>query len=294
MNTELQQALRTYFNDDQIAAIKWEGADAVIGDARFALSNGKIEIVKVPSGEWLENELRTANQDHRLWTLAAFLKVSHFSNSAKIIEMAKTGEIYNEDYYTKRGAGSPYVNYPFHEGGYDGAAAFAGLADEIIERHHPKTVLDCGCATGVLVKALQDRGVDASGIDISEYATKNAIAKNVFRASGDNLPFPPETFDVVISQDFMEHIEPIKVQAVLKEQARVTKRGGIITHFIPFEKDLDIPRQSDVHLCEASKKFWLAEIAKVPALRIEFDPPEDNQWDMTKGALSRYFLLRKV
>ena len=47
---------------------------------------------------------------------------------------------------------------------------FEILADKIIDIFNPKFVLDAGCACGYLVEALRDRGVEAFGIDISEYA----------------------------------------------------------------------------------------------------------------------------
>ena len=36
-------------------------------------------------------------------------------------------------------------------------------------------VLEIGCAKGFLVKAFQDMGIDAIGIDISSYAIKRSI-----------------------------------------------------------------------------------------------------------------------
>ena len=47
---------------------------------------------------------------------------------------------------------------------------FATIADRIVSDIRPCTVLDAGCAMGFLVEALRDRGVDAVGVDVSEYA----------------------------------------------------------------------------------------------------------------------------
>jgi len=47
---------------------------------------------------------------------------------------------------------------------------FATIADRIVAQIKPRRVLDVGCAKGFLVEALRDRGVEAFGIDISEYA----------------------------------------------------------------------------------------------------------------------------
>jgi GT2 family glycosyltransferase/SAM-dependent methyltransferase len=47
---------------------------------------------------------------------------------------------------------------------------FATIAEHILADIKPRRVLDVGCAKGFLVEALRDRGVEAFGIDISEYA----------------------------------------------------------------------------------------------------------------------------
>jgi SAM-dependent methyltransferase len=50
---------------------------------------------------------------------------------------------------------------------------FGIIAQRMIDYLHPGRVLDAGCAMGFLVEAFRDRGIDAYGIDISEYAIKN-------------------------------------------------------------------------------------------------------------------------
>lgn len=47
---------------------------------------------------------------------------------------------------------------------------FGHVADEIVRQLRPGTVLDVGCAKGFLVECLRDRGVEAYGFDVSEYA----------------------------------------------------------------------------------------------------------------------------
>jgi GT2 family glycosyltransferase/2-polyprenyl-3-methyl-5-hydroxy-6-metoxy-1,4-benzoquinol methylase len=47
---------------------------------------------------------------------------------------------------------------------------FGRVAERIIAELNPRTVLDVGCAKGFLVECLRDRGVEAYGFDVSEYA----------------------------------------------------------------------------------------------------------------------------
>jgi 2-polyprenyl-3-methyl-5-hydroxy-6-metoxy-1,4-benzoquinol methylase len=50
---------------------------------------------------------------------------------------------------------------------------FGRYADIIVAELAPQSVLDLGCGPGLLVEALRKRGVDASGVDISEYAIEH-------------------------------------------------------------------------------------------------------------------------
>jgi len=66
--------------------------------------------------------------------------------------------------YFATGCGLPYERNA-HWLGF-----FGGIADRIVREINPRTALDAGCAMGFLVEALRERGVEAYGVDISEYA----------------------------------------------------------------------------------------------------------------------------
>ena len=73
-------------------------------------------------------------------------------------------------------------------------------AEFIVEKFHPETVLDIGCAYGELVKGLTNLGVEAYGIDGSDYAISNSdptIRSKLFKVNLNSDPFPFEnnTFD---------------------------------------------------------------------------------------------------
>src|SRR4051794_23312927 len=53
---------------------------------------------------------------------------------------------------------------------------FDSVATRIASDIAPATVLDAGCAMGFLVEALRSKGIEAFGIDISEYAIQRADA----------------------------------------------------------------------------------------------------------------------
>lgn len=111
-------------------------------------------------------------------------------------------------------------------------------AEFIIEKFHPKTVLDVGCAYGELVKGLNDMGVEAYGIDGSEYAINNSdpsIKSKLFKINlnSDPFPFDEKTFDVIGSFYSVEHIHDIDFFA--KELHRTLKDNGIAWFLTPNE-----------------------------------------------------------
>lgn len=119
------------------------------------------------------------------------------------------------------------------------AAALAGLRPG-------EQVLDVGCGTGTLVLEAQrfvGRAGRVVGIDPSSQQVARARAKAARRHVPiefqigviEQLPFPDETFDVVLSTLMMHHVPtPLKRQG-LAEIARVLKPGGrlIIADFTP-------------------------------------------------------------
>ena len=77
-----------------------------------------------------------------------------------------------------------------------------------------------------LVKDLVDLGIDASGVDISDYAIENSmvdIKNRLFLASADNLPFQDMSFDAVISINTIHNLEKERCKKSIKEMQRVSK-----------------------------------------------------------------------
>ena len=91
-----------------------------------------------------------------------------------------------------------------------------------------KALLDIGCGTGSLARALTEEGADVTGIDPGEDAlakARKAVPAARFEAvSAETLPFPDDTFDGAVMLNSLHHVpDPAKA---LAEAARVLRPGG--------------------------------------------------------------------
>lgn len=99
------------------------------------------------------------------------------------------------------------------------------LVEDITERK----LLDAGCGTGWFSKAAVERGAIVTSMDIGENLLEQVSRKcNSQRVVGSilNIPFPDETFDIVMSSEVIEHV-PDPDKAIV-ELFRVLKKGGTL------------------------------------------------------------------
>lgn len=89
-------------------------------------------------------------------------------------------------------------------------------------------LLDIGCGCGWSTFAFAKAGYDATGIDLNPAAFEPPSHDRcrLRQGSATELPFPAESFDVVVCYQCLEHV-PDPGRA-LDEMARVCCRGGII------------------------------------------------------------------
>jgi len=142
--------------------------------------------------------------------------------AAKDPEVVRISKEYGEMYFD----GPRDYGY----GGYRYDGRWVPVATDII-RHFGlgpgARVLDVGCAKGFLVKDLVDQGMDAHGLDISEYALAHAppeIADRLRLGSADDLPYDDDSFDCVLSLDTVHNLDREGAVRALAEIQRVS--GG--------------------------------------------------------------------
>jgi len=95
-------------------------------------------------------------------------------------------------------------------------------------------LLEIGCSAGYFLKVCQERGISASGIEINpDTATyaRDTVGLDIKIGTLENFDFPPETFDVVVMYDVLEHLhEPI---LCLNKINKILKQNGLLVIQVP-------------------------------------------------------------
>ena len=149
---------------------------------------------------------------------------------------------------------------------------FRALAITIKHLFNPTRVLDVGCAKGFLVKAFEDIGVHAWGVDVSEYAISKApkeIKSKLYRVdlNKDYLPFKDEYFDFVTFLGTIEYLD--NHEHAINEIKRVLKRGGGLYLTTIFRRCPEDKIRINVH----DRKYWIKEFE---SSGFRFEPQKTN------------------
>ncbi|MFN3077555.1 MAG: class I SAM-dependent methyltransferase [Alphaproteobacteria bacterium] len=107
-------------------------------------------------------------------------------------------------------------------------------------------VLDVGCGKGFLVKdlMLECPGLEVFGLDLSEYAIRNAPRELLGRlhlGSADHLPFPDAGFDCVLSLNTLHNLTRPRVVTALAEIQRLSGGKAFVqvdAYYTPEQKAL--------------------------------------------------------
>jgi hypothetical protein len=133
-------------------------------------------------------------------------------------------EIEYGSFYYRHDCGIPY------ERSEHWLSFFAEIADRIVRDLHPASFLDAGCAMGFLVEAMHQRGVDAWGFDISEYAISQVHESVADRCKVASLTEPLERrYDLITCIEVLEHIPPADGEKAIANLCAATDRLLIST-----------------------------------------------------------------
>jgi hypothetical protein len=122
-------------------------------------------------------------------------------------------------YYYRHDCGIPY------ERSEHWLEFFGKVADGIVRELRPASVLDAGCAMGFLVETLRKRGIEAWGIDVSEYAISQVHESVAEHCQVASLADPlPRRYDLVVCIEVLEHIPPQETSAAIANLCAATDR----------------------------------------------------------------------
>lgn len=93
-------------------------------------------------------------------------------------------------------------------------------------------VLDAGCGTGGYLHWLVEKGsfTGLAGIDVAsdaiDYARTRVPAADLHIAPLSRLPFPDASFDLVVTNDVVQHVDEAELDESFAELRRVLRPGG--------------------------------------------------------------------
>jgi glycosyltransferase involved in cell wall biosynthesis/predicted TPR repeat methyltransferase len=140
----------------------------------------------------------------------------------------RSGAAFGEDYF-ERGADTGVNTYT----DYEAKSWIPRHADAIDAVFRPGSCLEVGCAKGELVGELRRRGVECVGTDLSHYSvaagSQELTGRALAAASIADLPFPDDTFDLVVAIEVLEHVPIELVEPALRELWRVSRHHVFVT-----------------------------------------------------------------
>jgi SAM-dependent methyltransferase len=94
-------------------------------------------------------------------------------------------------------------------------------------------MLEVGCGVGMYLEHLAPHVGSIFGLDFDFERTLEAHQRSPYIVNGASevLPFPPNTFDALLSHEVLEHVSDDRRS--VQEMVRVLRPGGVILLFIP-------------------------------------------------------------
>jgi ubiquinone/menaquinone biosynthesis C-methylase UbiE len=119
------------------------------------------------------------------------------------------------------------------------------LAIRMLAPESQDKILEVGCGAGHLLAKIPCGTLH--GVDLSDTLLERAKSRlegraEIQKADAHDLPFKDDTFDKVLCSEVLEHVlEPGKV---LREMLRVSRDGATVVVTIPYEKMINIAKQT--------------------------------------------------
>ena len=173
-----------------------------------------------------------------------------------------------DEYYYQHCCGMVYVRSD------EWLRFFGGIAERIKGDINPQTALDAGCAMGFLVETLRDRGIEAYGIDISQYAIEH-VQENLrpFCRVASVLDPLPRAYDLIVCIEVLEHLTPQECEQAVDNFCRASDD-------ILFSSTPDDYREA-THINVQPPDYWAGLFARHGFYRdVEYDASYITGWAM--------------
>jgi O-antigen biosynthesis protein len=169
----------------------------------------------------------------------------------------RTTDLYDASYYESYGPRDEegaLLSPPYRRGEPHWQEFFGAIADRIIEQLRPQTVLDAGCAIGFLIEELRARGVDAWGVDVSEWAIDQVppALQPYCRVSVLTKEFDRD-YDLIICTEVLEHMPGHEAEAAI---ANICRHSDTVL-FSSSPDDFEEP----THLNVQPSDYWIGLFA---------------------------------
>ncbi|MGI4801547.1 MAG: methyltransferase domain-containing protein [Janthinobacterium lividum] len=130
-----------------------------------------------------------------------------------------TAASYDAEYYASHCGSVSYERNDFWLG------VFGNVADHLIRAFAPQRMFDAGCALGMLVESFWDRGVEAYGRDISDFAIASVRADMRPYCSVGSVAEPIEgTYDLLTCIEVLEHMPAEEAEQAVRAMAQAAPR----------------------------------------------------------------------
>lgn len=170
---------------------------------------------------------------------------------------------YDRAYYDEhRAAGLDYLSYG------EWQRRYAEWLTESMMWEDDSAILDIGCACGSNLRGLLEVGMDAHGVDLSDFMV--GLGRTYWPDMADRLHvsdavnlhlFDDEQFDGLHSAQVAEHWKKPLVPLILRELARVTKKGGLFfcaldTTELFLRQGRNLEHEDPTHICVQAMEWW--------------------------------------
>lgn len=175
---------------------------------------------------------------------------------------------------------------------------FMSVADRLIGAFNPGSVLDVGCARGLLVQSFTVQGVEAHGLDISAHAIASAHedVRDRLRVASATEPIEGH-YDLVTCIEVLEHMSEADAQLAIDHLTAITHR----VLFSSSPEDHDEPTHINTNPGEAWAA-WFAErgffrrtdvdVSMIAPWAVVFERGEPTLHDLTKRYEQQYARVR--